>query len=213
MIGIINYRMGNLRSVQKAFEYVGASAVVLDSPAQLTNTDQLILPGVGAFADGMTQLEQGGWVEAIREFIDKGKPFLGICLGMQLLFDSSQECEHLCGQTRVGLSQLQGKVIQFEPRSVGDRKLKVPHMGWNSIHWDREDPLYDGLSQGDAVYFVHSYYAVPESSGSSKVVSATSEYGGAFCASVWHENIWATQFHPEKSQTVGLKILRNFTAI
>ena len=213
MIGIIDYRMGNLRSVQKAFEHVGAPAVILDAPAELANTDQLVLPGVGAFADGMAHLERGGWIEGIRGFIDTGKPFLGICLGMQLLFDRSQEGAHLRDDSVVGLRQLRGEVIRFDPRSVGGKRLKVPHMGWNTIHWDRDDPLFSGLDQGDAVYFVHSYYCVPESSVASKVVSATSEYGGPFCASVWHENIWATQFHPEKSQKVGLKILRNFTTL
>jgi len=211
MIGIIDYGMGNLRSVQKAFELLGAEAVVLGEPNRMDRLDRLVLPGVGAFADGMEHLRQRGWISAIKTFIDTGRPFLGICLGMQLLFDGSQEDAPSSDELVPGLAVFQGPVVRFQCDRT-EARLKVPHMGWNTLRWDQSDPLLAGLEQDAAVYFVHSYYAKPVGHDQ-PVQSAACDYGGPFCASVWKDNIWATQFHPEKSQKVGLKMLANFAAV
>ena len=210
MIGIIDYQMGNLRSVQKAFEFVGTSAVILTDAAQVAGVDRLVLPGVGAFGDGMERLRKGGWIDALGSFIQTGRPFLGICIGMQVLFDSSQEDAPSPDEPVAGLKILSGPVTRFQCDRPEAGRLKVPHMGWNTITWTRPDPLLAGLDQESAVYFVHSYRA---ESADEQVRSATCDYGGPFCASLWKDNIWATQFHPEKSQKVGLKMLANFTAI
>ena len=209
MIGIIDYRMGNLRSVQKAFEQLGSTARILSSPDQIDDIRRLVLPGVGAFADGMHHLEQDGWDQAIKAFIATGKPFLGICMGMQLLFDDSQEDAPAPDKRVAGLSILPGNIVRFQCDKTPAR-LNVPHMGWNSLQFSRPDPLLKGLPQDIAVYFVHSYYARPTDLA---CVSASCDYGGVFCASIWKDNIWATQFHPEKSQKVGLKMLANFAAV
>lgn len=213
MIGIIDYQMGNLRSVQKAFEHVGASATVLTDAGQVQAMDKLVLPGVGAFADGMAHLHRGRWDDAVREFIGAGKPFLGICLGMQLLFESSQEDAPSPDQPVQGLAVLPGQVVRFENRAPDGSRLKVPHMGWNTLSWQRDDPLLAGLNQDAAVYFVHGYYAKPRDSEQVPITSAATDYGGVFCASLWRGRVWATQFHPEKSQAVGLKILANFASV
>ena len=208
MIGIIDYKMGNLRSVQKAFEEVGAQAEILNKPDDIVGVDHLVLPGVGAFGDGVDHLQKQGWVQPMKEFIDSGKPFLGICLGLQMLFGGSQEDAQ--GDVLVkGLEILDGEVLRFrvDDGPIEDR-LKVPHMGWNTITWQREDPLFAGLQQDAAVYFVHGFYAKPDDVAG--VASAMCDYGQPFCASVWRDNVWATQFHPEKSQKVGLTMLRNF---
>jgi len=212
MTGIIDYQMGNLRSVQKALEHLGAQASILASPSEVAAMDHLILPGVGAFADGMEHLRRGGWVDPMKKFIHSGKPFLGICLGMQLLFDGSQEHAPDPETPVPGLGVLPGDVVMFRHTGPGSDRLKVPHMGWNTLEWQREDPLLRGLNQGDAVYFVHGYYVKPKEESQIKVTSAWSDYGRRFCASIWHQNIWATQFHPEKSQQVGLDILANFAS-
>lgn len=211
-IGIIDYGMGNLRSVQKALEAVGAQAAILTWPGQQTSDiGKLILPGVGAFADGMEHLRQRGWVEPILAWCDAGKPMLGICLGLQLLFDSSQEDAASHDEPVSGLGVLSGQVVRLDV-DQRDKPMKVPHMGWNSLTWQRDDPLLAGLTQGDHVYFVHGYHAVPTAFGSTDdtLTSAVTDYGGPVCASVWRDNVWATQFHPEKSQHVGLRILANF---
>ena len=224
MIGIIDYRMGNLRSVQKAFEHLGARADLLTSPRELGPIDRLVLPGVGAFADGMVQLDELGWIEPIGRFVRSGRPFLGICLGLQLLFEDSQEGGPSPDEPVGGLAILPGHVVHFEGPMFKCRgsimeaersasRLKVPHMGWNSITWTRDDPLLRGVVQNAAVYFVHSYYPVSHETPGEPIVSATVDYGGAFCASIWRDNIWATQFHPEKSQRVGLKMLKNFASV
>lgn len=202
-IGIIDYGMGNLRSVQKALQSVGAEAEILRDPRKADDADKLILPGVGAFGDGMEHLNRLGWIEPIRSFVDSGRPFLGICLGLQLLFEHSEEGDV------AGLCLLPGKVVRFNEQRGGQR-LKVPHMGWNTLNWSRPDPLLADLEQGAAVYFVHAYYAAPSDAS---LVSAEADYGGRFCASVWRDNLWATQFHPEKSQRVGLSILRRFAEV
>lgn len=207
MIGIIDYGMGNLRSVQKAFEALGTQATILTDPSQTADVQRLVLPGVGAFADGMTNLNERGWSPAIRDFIASHRPFLGICLGMQLLFDSSEEDAPCIDQPVAGLGILPGKVVQFVSPSPDGQRIKIPHMGWNQLCWDRDDPLVQGLSQDCHMYFVHSYYIKPDDNS---LTTATSDYGQRFCATVWRDNIWATQFHPEKSQLVGLAMLRNF---
>ena len=212
MIGIIDYGMGNLRSVQKAFEHVGAEATIMRGPEQMNGSQHLVLPGVGAFADGMEHLRERGWIEPIRKYIKTGRPFLGICLGMQLLFDGSEEDAPSPEKLVPGLRVLPGKVVRFQPGKDDDtgRRLKVPHMGWNTLNWTVEDPLLQNLDQGSAVYFVHGYYVVPEESPRDPLTCAIAHHGDWFCASVWQGNIWATQFHPEKSQAVGLKMLSNF---
>ncbi len=211
MIGIIDYGMGNLRSVQKAFEHLGHEATVLAGPSDITGVTHLVLPGVGAFGDGMGQLHERRWVEPIKAFIADGKPFLGICLGMQLLFDASEEtgCEQQSGLVE-GLAVLPGQVRRLTVDRDPDLRLKVPHMGWNEISWTRQDPLFEGLTPGVHVYFVHAYYAEPVHSPDAPVQCATTDYGQTICASVWKGNVWATQFHPEKSQRVGLAMLDNF---
>lgn len=214
MIGIIDYGMGNLRSVQKAFEHLGHEATIL-SHAQIDGVDKLVLPGVGAFGDGMDQLRQLDWIEPISEFITSGKPFLGICLGMQLVCEASEEGGE-DGQMVPGLSVVPGQVLRFtvdQAADVNDR-LKVPHMGWNQITWQRQDPLLEGIEQGSHFYFVHSYYVQTPDLGTAgdadAIATATCAYGKPFCATLWRDNVWATQFHPEKSQRVGLKLLDNF---
>ncbi|MCC7146370.1 MAG: imidazole glycerol phosphate synthase subunit HisH [Phycisphaeraceae bacterium] len=211
--------MGNLRSVQKAFEHVGADARILSGPGEVSGVAKLVLPGVGAFADGMTNLRKGGWISAIEEFIGSGKPFLGICLGLQLLFEGSEEDAPdggKGGKLVPGLGVLPGQVVQFRQSfdAQGQPRIKIPHMGWNTLQWRRADPLLAGLEQGIAVYFVHSYYARPTESEAQGLISATAQYpqGQAFCSSVWRGNVWATQFHPEKSQRVGLRMLQNFAS-
>ncbi len=211
-IGIINYGMGNLRSVQKALERQGGEAVILDSPQAIESVGKLVLPGVGAFADGMEHLREGGWVEPIGRWVESGRPFLGICLGMQLLFESSQEDALSPDAPVPGLGVLPGRVVGFDPNRGGQR-IKVPHMGWNALRWERPDPLLAELNPGDAVYFVHGYYVEPREDAAAPLTSATCDYAGPFCASVWRDRVWATQFHPEKSQAVGLTILANFVAV
>lgn len=210
MITIIDYGMGNLRSVQKGFEKAGFSAQVTADPKVVANADRLVLPGVGAFRDCMTNLREGGFIEPIQQFVASQKPFLGICLGMQLLLSESEEFgQHL------GLDIVPGKVKHFaEDMRIDEHvdgistheTLKVPHMGWNSIQHS-DHPLFNGVEQGSYVYFVHSYYTQPDDEA---VVAATTEYGIEFCSAICHENVMATQFHPEKSQQVGLRMLKNF---
>ena len=203
MIAIVDYGMGNLRSVQKALQRVGSDAVIVREPEAIDSASKLILPGVGAFGDAMTYLAERGQIEPIKRFVASGRPFLGICLGMQLVFESSDED----APSPPGLGLLRGRVVRFDKQRGGG--IKVPHMGWNTLRWRRNDPLFAGLEQDSAVYFVHGYYAKPDNGSA----SAMCDYGGEFCASVWHDNLWATQFHPEKSQRIGLKILANFAEL
>lgn len=206
MIGIIDYEMGNLRSVQKALEAVGAEVEIITTPAEIERCSKLVLPGVGAFRDAARTLRDRQLIRPILDFIKSGRPFLGICLGLQLLFDVSYED----GQ-HTGLGVITGKVVPFDfsPAPATD-KLKVPHMGWNQIYWEKDIPLLNGVPQGAYVYFVHSYYVVPIST---KTFRAVSEYGVKFTAMVHQGNVFATQFHPEKSQKIGLKILENFAKL
>jgi glutamine amidotransferase len=203
MIAVIDYEMGNLRSVEKALERVGASAVITRDPDVIASAAAAVLPGVGAFGTCMDNLRKHRLIDPVQEFVASGRPFLGICLGMQLLFDESDEF----GPVR-GLGILPGRVVRFAPDPAGQRK--VPHMGWNGIAIRRRPPHLAGLSDGTQVYFVHSYYPVPDDPG---VVATTTEYGGDFVSPVGHENVFASQVPPQKSQTAGLRILANFAAL
>jgi len=200
MIAIVDYGMGNLRSVSKAFEAVGHQAVVTRDRATIKNASHMVLPGVGAFGDCMANLERFDLVEPIRSTIQSGKPFLGICLGLQLLFTESEEFG-----LHKGLGIIPGKVRKF----VLDPALKVPHMGWNQVNIQRACPLFDGIADGSNWYFVHSYFVDP---ADRTVVATTNTYGIPFVSSIWKENIVACQFHPEKSQSVGLRLIKNFGA-
>lgn len=201
MIAIIDYGMGNLRSVQKAIEAVGHSATVTSDPALVRRASKVILPGVGAFADAIAQLRQTGLAEAFTEAVRAGKPALGVCLGLQLLFDVSEEDgEH------TGLGLIPGRVVRF----AAAPGLKVPHMGWNTLHVRRPSPLLDGLEPHASVYFVHSYHARP---AREEHVVAESHHPGPFAAMVARDNLMAAQFHPEKSQRVGLTMYANFARL
>jgi glutamine amidotransferase len=196
MIAIIDYGMGNLRSVQKGFEKMGVDAAVVGKPEQVDGARGVVLPGVGAFADAMNNLRSSGMDEAVYRAVEAGKPFLGICLGQQLLFEASEEW----GLTR-GLGIFRGRV-----RRLPDG-LKVPHMGWNQAVIQRPDPLLEGVTQSSSFYFVHSYYVDPEEQ---EVVLTRTEYGIPFTSIVGKNNVYGIQFHPEKSSGMGLKILENF---
>ena len=202
-IGIIDYGMANLRSVQKAFETVGVNAQIISTPDEIGRVDRVVLPGVGAFADAVRTLREKELAGPILAHIEKGKPFLGICLGLQMLFDVGYEDgEH------VGLGVIKGKCVRFD---VDDTMaLKVPHMGWNQLDVRRPSPLFKDLPDKAGVYFVHGYHVVPTDES---VIATTTDYGRPFVSSVWRDNVMATQFHPEKSQRVGLKILANFAAM
>ena len=199
MIAIIDYGMGNLRSVHKAFEYVGAEAVVTGVREIIESASGVVLPGVGAFGKAMSNLERSGLTDAIRQVIAQGRPLLGICLGLQLLFEESDEM----GRYQ-GLSVFQGRVKRFD---VG---LKVPQIGWNQIQVQRESPLLDGVADGSHVYFVHSHYVAP---ADDEIVLATTDYEIDYASIVGQDNVFGIQFHPEKSQSVGLRILNNFTEL
>ena len=201
MITIIDYQMGNLRSVQKGFAKVGHEAQISSDPDLVAAADRLVLPGVGAFPDAMNELEKRGLVEPIKEFAASGKPFLGICLGLQLLFDVGYE-----GERRAGLGIVHGEVIKFElPQG-----FKVPHMGWNGVDIQEDCPLMADLASGTHFYFVHSYYVVPTNQS---VVATTTDYYRPFCSMIRRDNVFASQFHPEKSQRDGLKMLQNFAEL
>ena len=199
MIRIVDYGMGNLRSVQKAFEKLGVAAEIVTSPDQIAGAQKLVLPGVGAFRDAIHELQRLELVDPIREHIQRDKPFLGICLGLQLLFDISFED----GEWK-GLGVLAGDVVRFP--AIPD--LKVPHMGWNTLGRKQNCHLLQGIPADASVYFVHSYYVRPQDES---VVAATTNYGIPFTSMVQRGNMFATQFHPEKSQKVGLKLLENFS--
>lgn len=202
MIAIIDYGAGNLQSVRKALDFIGCEARVTDRPEDLETAEAAVLPGVGAFGDAMASLESRGLVDPVRAFIRQGKPFLGICLGLQLLFDSSEESPGV-----KGLGVLPGKILRI-PDGEG---LKVPHIGWNSLLFPNgRGRLFAGLSQEPYVYFVHSYYLKAEDP---QIVAATTEYGVTIHASVEKGNLFACQFHPEKSGAEGLQILQNFAAL
>ena len=198
MIAMIDYDAGNVKSVEKALQSMGQEVVLTRDRETLLSADKVILPGVGAFGDAMERLGSYGLVDVIHEIVDRGTPFLGICLGLQLLFDSSEEAVGV-----KGLGILPGKVVRF-PKEIG---LKIPQIGWNALSFPNEGRLFKGVEEGSFVYFVHSYYLESEDPG---IVTATTEYGVTVHASVEKGNVFACQFHPEKSSAVGLKILENF---
>jgi len=201
MIAIIDYDMGNLRSVQKAFEKVGADASATRDASVIADASHIVLPGVGAFKDCMRHLDEYGLVEPILKSVASGKPFLGICLGLQLLFEESEEFG-----THRGLGVIKGRVVRFAEHS----ELKVPHMGWNEAVKKKESRLLEGVPDKSYFYFVHSYYAVPDDP--SVTLTATG-YGVEFTSSIEKDNVMACQFHPEKSQRTGLKVLKNFSSM
>jgi glutamine amidotransferase len=199
MIAIVDYGMGNLRSVQKAFEKIGVTARIVPFPRDLERARGIVLPGVGAFGQAMENLRMIGWDVALREAVARDVPFIGICLGMQLLFESSEEM----GQHE-GLGILRGSVKRF------DGKFKVPQMGWNQIHIKQSNRLLNDVPDGSYAFFVHSYYCAPDDPA---LVLATTDYGIQFASVVGCDNVFGAQFHPEKSQVVGLKILENFSEL
>ena len=201
MIAIIDYGMGNLRSVQKAIEAVGSSAEVTSDPDRVRRASKVVLPGVGAFADAMAELRRTGLGDAFREAVIEGKPCLGVCLGLQLLFDVGLEDGEY-----TGLGLIPGRVVRFTPRPG----LKIPHMGWNTLRIRRNCPLFAGLDESPSVYFVHSYHAETDDQAA---IAAEADYPDPFPAVVWRENLMACQFHPEKSQQVGLAMYANFVAL
>jgi len=206
MIGIIDYGMGNLRSVQKAIERVGGDVRLVATPAELAKAQKIVLPGVAAFGDAIAQLRSQGLAEPLTKAINSGTPFLGFCLGLQMLFEVGYENgEHK------GLGVLGGKVVKFDfsalPSSAG---LRIPHMGWNGIKISKPCPMLGGIKDDSYVYFAHSYHPVVSDES---IIATTTQYGYEFTSSVWRDNIFATQFHPEKSQDIGLALLKNFVQL
>ncbi len=198
MITVVDYGMGNLRSVSKALEKVGFDVKVSSNKEDIKNAKAVVVPGVGAFGDAIHNLERFGLKEEIIKSIKEGKPYLGICLGLQILFEYGYEFgEH------EGLGILKGKVIRFENKEG----FKVPHMGWNQVHIKENKRMYSEIKNGEFFYFVHSFYPLPSDSS---VISSITDYSVEFCSAVEVDNVWAVQFHPEKSQKAGLKLLENF---
>jgi imidazole glycerol-phosphate synthase subunit HisH len=202
-IAIVDYGMANLRSVQKAFAQVGADAQIISEPEQIDRAEKIVLPGVGAFKDAIATLKNRRLADALVNHIHRGRPFLGICLGLQLLVDVSYED----GEHR-GLGIIPGQCVRFDVDTTSG--LKVPHMGWNQLVIKNPTPLLRDLPPGSSVYFVHSYHVVPKDA---KTIAAEADYGRPFVAAIARDNVMATQFHPEKSQKVGMRILANFAAI
>lgn len=204
MIAIVDYGMANLRSVEKALVKVGGFPVITSDPVIVAKADKVVLPGVGAFCASMEGLNQSGLSDSVRDAIAANKPFLGICVGLQMLFETGTEM----GITP-GLGIFPGQVVEFfaGSKTEASEELKVPHIGWNALTVNPQSKLLRGIANGSRVYFVHSFYPAPRDS---EIISATCDYGGEFCAAVERGNVAATQFHPEKSGTVGLQILRNF---
>ena len=201
MIAIIDYDAGNIKSVEKALKTLGQDVVITRDPDTILSADKVILPGVGAFGDAMGKLHDYGLVDVIHQVVEKKTPFLGICLGLQLMFESSEETPGV-----EGLSILKGKIVKIPENG----ELKIPHMGWNSLHFQNEGRLFANLPQDSYVYFVHSYYLQAEDES---IVKATTDYSTCIHASVEKDNVFACQFHPEKSSDVGLTILKNFCSL
>lgn len=200
-ITVIDYGIGNLRSVTKALEFLGCQVTLTSDPNEVMRANKLVLPGVGAFGAGMRNLTQLGLVDAIRDAVQRGTPLLGICLGLQLLFDESEEMGR-----HEGLKLVRGKVVRFPETN----NIRIPHMGWNALKIRKSEPLFKGVPDGAMVYFVHSYFPVPDDNS---VIAATTEHGVEFVSAIAIDNIFGTQFHPEKSSKVGLQILRNFVVL
>ncbi|HBE77343.1 MAG TPA: imidazole glycerol phosphate synthase subunit HisH [Firmicutes bacterium] len=202
MIAIIDYGVGNLRSVEKAFQSLGYQVVVSGDPKKILESDKVVLPGVGAFGKSMENLERAGMVPVVKQVIQSGRPFLGICLGLQMLFEESAEVfgDEECSFRGLGI--FPGQVLRFPPS-----ELKVPQIGWNQIHKNKNIPLLHGIEDGSFVYFVHSYYVKP---AVDDLVTCTTNYGFDYCSGIVSQNVAAFQFHPEKSSRVGLQILKNF---
>ena len=205
MLAIVDYGRGNLRSVQNGFRQIGVAAHVSGDPETIAKADGVVFPGVGAFRDCMQNLAARGLDEALRQAIQDGKPVLAICVGMQALLSESEEFG-----TTPGLDIVAGHVRRFPQPAAGSNPLKVPHMGWNQLQMHRPCPLLAGVPEHVYTYFVHSYYAIPVEPA---VVVASTDYGVEFASVLWRDNLYATQFHPEKSQTWGLRILRNFAQL
>jgi glutamine amidotransferase len=203
VIALLDYGSGNLRSVQKALQKVGADVQLATRPEEMRDARAVVLPGVGAFDDCINAMKRQGLFEAVGGFICTGRPFLGICVGYQALFEHSQEFN----SRAAGLGVFAGKVVRFADQPG----LKIPQMGWNRLELLKRDcPLYRGVADGSFVYFVHSYFPRPADEA---IVATRTDYGGPFASSIWKDNVFATQFHPEKSQAIGLKILENFVAL
>ena len=205
MIAIIDYGMGNLRSVQKGFEAVGVKAIVTSDAKKILSARSVVLPGVGAFKACMDNLEKFDLIDTVKQSVQSGKPFLGICLGLQLLFSQAEEFGSVSG-----LGILKGKVVGFKDAPNSGDPLKIPHMGWNNVEVKPSHQLFDSVPNQSYFYFVHSYYVVPEDRAT---VATTTNYGIEFVSGVHHENIHAFQFHPEKSQQLGLTVLKNFSRL
>ena len=205
MIAVVDYGMGNLRSVERALRHVGANAVLTSQPDTVASAEKVVVPGVGAFADAMSNIESCGLKDAILQGIRAGKPYLGICLGLQILFEVSEE-----GGSVHGLGVVSGRVVRFAKTASDGTRLKVPHIGWNQVKMRRPSPLLQGVPDEAFFYFDHSYYVQPENLA---VVAGETDYGGPFTSVLWQENVHGTQFHPEKSQAAGLTILRNFATL
>jgi glutamine amidotransferase len=204
MIAIVDCGIGNLRSIQKAFERVGHTAVITQLPEQIGSARAIVLPGQGAFRDCMAHLGDHALIEPVLEFIRSGRPYLGICLGLQLLMTESEEFG--CHK---GMNLIQGRVRRF-PAALIDAQgmpLKVPHMGWNQASLTKRPPIFAGIPEGAYFYFAHSYYVEPLGDA---VIAATTDYGVPFVSGIWHDNMFGVQFHPEKSQAHGLRLLKNF---
>ncbi len=201
MIAIIDYGAGNLQSVKKALDFIGADSVITDNPETINSCDKILLPGVGSFGDAMDSMSKKGLCETVKENALSGKPFLGICLGLQLLFEESEESPGV-----KGLEIFKGKIKRFS----SDMGLKIPHIGWNSLEIRQNDTLFKGIPENSYVYFVHSYYLHAEEESD---IATVTNYGIDFHSAVGKGNVFATQFHPEKSGDVGLQILRNFASM
>jgi imidazole glycerol-phosphate synthase subunit HisH len=208
LIAIIDYGMGNLRSVQKGFEAVGAEAIVTSDSSKILSANSVVLPGVGAFKECMANLDNLNLIDTVHKSVNSGKPFLGICLGLQLLFSQAEEF----GKVE-GLGILSGKVVGFkdaQPKSESGEPLKIPHMGWNRVRVAPGNPLFESVADESYFYFVHSYYVIPQDPA---IIATTTSYGIDFASGVHFENVHAFQFHPEKSQRLGLTMLKNFSQL
>ncbi|MDH5751813.1 MAG: imidazole glycerol phosphate synthase subunit HisH [Deltaproteobacteria bacterium] len=205
MILIIDYNVGNLYNLKNALDFQGLDNRIVTRPEELKGATHIILPGVGAFRPAMEHLRENGMDQAVREAVASGVPFLGVCVGMQLLFDESEED----GPSQ-GLGLIPGRIIRFTGQGSNGTRLKVPQMGWNKVNWQRDDPLQEGIPDGNYFYFVHSYHAEPEHP---EDTLGLTDYGEVFPSVVRRGNVWGAQFHPEKSQNPGLRLLKNFSAL